>query len=69
MSVINYNDYKDAKAIIKNIESEHSILSGIGKDRMNEVKPHFKWANKVLSMAKIFGVLNKGVDFNELYRI
>ena len=35
---------------------------------MNEYKPHYKWANKIMSLAYIYGVLNKGADYNELIK-
>lgn len=35
---------------------------------MNEVKPHFNWAKKVMKRAQIFGVLNEGISNEELYK-
>ncbi len=35
---------------------------------MNEVKPHFNWAKKVMSRAEIFGVLKEGVSNEDLYK-
>ena len=38
-------------------------------DKMNEYKPHYKWAKKIMKLAYIYGVLNEGVDYNELIEV
>ena len=34
---------------------------------MNEVKPHYNWAKKILYRAEIFGVLREGIENKVLY--
>lgn len=69
MNVISYEDYKDAQMILENITSKHSVMANIKGDRMNEISPHTKWAKRILVLANIFGVLNEGVEFDDLYRL
>lgn len=44
------------------------VFKGYGGNKMNEVKPHFNWAKKVMNRAEIFGVLNEGISYEELYK-
>lgn len=53
--MVDANDYEDAK----NILGWHDNILGVQKGtngRMNEVKVHSKWAEKIITMAKIYGV-------------
>ena len=68
LSSITYEDYMDAQDIIKNYNSQIGVKKSSSGDKMNEYKPHYKWANKIMSLAYIYGVLNKGVDYNELIK-
>ena len=49
------------------ISSDEIIFSNL--EKMNEVSPHLKWAKKIMAMSEVYGVLNKGVEFNELYEL
>lgn len=62
-SVVSYEDYMDAKSILENTENKFGALKSSNSDRMNEVKPHTKWARKIDTLASIYGVYNKGVSF------
>ena len=68
MNVISYEDYMDAKSILDGIGSKYSISGSINCERMNEVNPHTKWARKIMILSNIYGVFNKGIKFNELFR-
>ena len=35
---------------------------------MNEVKPHFNWAKRIINRAEVFGVLKENVNFEHLYK-
>ena len=69
LSSITYEDYMDAQDIIKNYNSQIGVKKSSSGDKMNEYKPHYKWAKKIMSLAYIYGVLNKGVDYNELIEV
>lgn len=61
---VTYEDYMDAKEILENYNSKIGVKKSIKGDKMNEFKPHYKWANKIMKLAHIYGVLNEGVDYN-----
>ena len=64
---VTYEEYIDAKNIIKS-NYDGGVFKGYGGNKMNEVKPHFNWAKKIINIAEIFGVLNEGVSREELYK-
>lgn len=64
-SVVSYEDYLDAKAILSNLDNKFGALGSLNSDRMNEVKPHFKWAKKIMTLASIYGVYNEGLSFRD----
>ena len=68
MNTISYEDYVDAKNIIENVNSKNSVSASFSSERMNEVSPHLKWAKKIMILAEVYGVLNEGKTFNELFR-
>ncbi|MBE6050918.1 MAG: ATP-binding protein [Clostridium sp.] len=69
MNAISYEDYKDAKSILNSVETDNYVSADIKGEKMNEVNPHLKWAKNIIVMSKVYGVLNKGVGFNELYEL
>ena len=64
---VTYEEYIDAKAIIDSYE-DGGVFKGHGGNKMNEVKPHFNWAKKIMSRAEVFGVLNEGILNEDLYK-
>lgn len=68
LQVINYEDYLDAKSIISNYDGIYGTIKSYSGDRMNEINPHLNWAKKIIFLADIYGVFNKGVDYNELLK-
>ncbi|AVK47532.1 ATP-binding protein [Clostridium sp. MF28] len=69
MSVINYEDYIDAKSIIENINSKYGVSASFSNERMNEVNPHLKWAKRIMILSEIYGVIREGVTVNELFKL
>ena len=67
--IVTYEDYMDAKMILDSIDSKYGVSRSISGERMNEINPHLPWARKTIILAKIYGVLNKGVDYDELLKI
>ncbi|RCX17598.1 citrate lyase beta subunit [Anaerobacterium chartisolvens] len=53
-------DYEDAKRLL-NWESDIlGVQRGVLVDRMNELKVHKKWAEKILALAGVYGVKTNG---------
>lgn len=59
--VVTHEEYVDALEIIKGHK-----CGGVHKsqynNKMNEIKPHTLWAEKILLRAKVYGVFNEGYD-------
>lgn len=53
---VSKEDYEDAKEIIKWENPELAVGKSHKGQRMNEVKVHFKWAEKIVTLADIYGV-------------
>ncbi|WP_461207492.1 HpcH/HpaI aldolase/citrate lyase family protein [Clostridium sp. DL1XJH146] len=57
-------DYLDALAIINS--SSDGVIRSFYKNKMNEVKPHFKWAKKTMLLSKSMGVLNDEKTYRDI---
>lgn len=66
MNVVDYEDYMDAINIINANKDICGAESSFCKNRMNEVKPHTKWAEKVIKLSKVYGVYNHGESYKSL---
>jgi len=62
---VNYEEYSDAVSILNN-NDETGIVKSYFSNKMNEVKPHTNWAEKILLRSKIYGVFNKDQSFLNL---
>lgn len=65
---ISYEDYIDAQSILGNTDGVYGVSKSVCRDRMNEINPHLLWAKKILILSEIYGVLNEGVDYDELLK-
>lgn len=50
---VHISNYKDAYDIVHDLKG---VGSSYNRNRMNEAKPHKKWANRILKLADIYGV-------------
>ncbi|HZJ90700.1 MAG TPA: HpcH/HpaI aldolase/citrate lyase family protein [Oscillospiraceae bacterium] len=57
--------YTDAVSILENTEG--GVFKGESGNKMNEVKPHSSWAQKLFMRSRAFGVIENENDYNELY--
>lgn len=65
LQCVTQEEYEDACAILNSNGS--GVMKGSGGNKMNEVKPHTTWANKIIAKSKIYGVLNEGVNYACLF--
>jgi citrate lyase beta subunit len=65
MCCVTYHDYKDALQIVNQNEGIYGVCKSSSGQKMNEAKPHLKWAKKILKISDIYGVLNEGIE-NEI---
>ena len=62
--VVTHEEYCDAKDILSN--NFGGVSKSTYNNKMNEAKPHTIWAEKVLTMAGIYGVLNDKYDYTSI---
>ena len=53
---VSKEDYEDAKEIVQWKNTELAVGKSNNGQRMNEVKVHLKWAEKIMILAEIYGV-------------
>ncbi|WP_347552552.1 HpcH/HpaI aldolase/citrate lyase family protein [Pseudalkalibacillus hwajinpoensis] len=63
LNVVTYEEYHDALSIIENANGEIGVLKSSSYNKMNEVKPHYKWAMKILTKSNIYGVYHDTYNF------
>jgi citrate lyase beta subunit len=66
MSVATHEEWSDAVDILHEDRSGGGVLRSAYTNKMNEVKPHRAWANRVMARAAVFGVAREDVTFAEL---
>ncbi|MHB8126805.1 MAG: HpcH/HpaI aldolase/citrate lyase family protein [Desulfitobacteriaceae bacterium] len=64
--VVTHEEYLDALSIIESSESQLGVIKSLYTNKMNEVKPHYNWAKKILLRAKVYGVFNEKHNFTSL---
>jgi citrate lyase beta subunit len=65
MYVVNYEEYMDACSILKN-NGRAGVLKSAFDNKMNEIKPHTNWAERILLRSKIYGVFNRNHELTNL---
>lgn len=61
--VVGHEEYLDALSIIENSGGLQGVMKSHYTNKMNEIKPHYKWAKKILLRAKNYGVFNEQHNF------
>ncbi len=64
--VISYEEYLDALSIIENSNGQKGVVKSHHANKMNEMKPHLRWAQRIMRQAKLYGVYHEEVDFASL---
>ncbi|MCX7748329.1 MAG: HpcH/HpaI aldolase/citrate lyase family protein [Clostridia bacterium] len=65
LQVVTREEYEDAVSIL---ESTHKgVHKSTYNNKMNEPKPHTRWAEKILIKSKIYGVLNEERNYTSLF--
>lgn len=59
--VVSREEYSDALAILEG-DTDGAVASSY-RNKMNEVKPHTAWAQKIMVRADAFGVANENINF------
>ncbi|MCT4592848.1 MAG: HpcH/HpaI aldolase/citrate lyase family protein [Anaeromicrobium sp.] len=66
--IVKKEEYLDALNIIKNNNGTTGVLKSEFGNKMNEIKPHLNWANKVIKKSNIYGVFNGEEDYESFLK-
>lgn len=64
--VVTYEEYLDAVSIVENQNGQKGVLKSHYANKMNEMKPHTRWAQQILRQAQVYGVYHESMDFASL---
>ncbi len=64
MLAVTKEEYDDALQIIK---ADGGVLKSTGENRMNEVGPHQRWAERIMLRAQAYGVIKNERDYLNLF--
>lgn len=59
-------EFEDAESIIRNNNGELGVFKSGYANKMNEIKPHLNWAQKIIARSQIYGVLHEQQHFISL---
>jgi len=65
--VVNHEEYIDAMSIMSSCQTESGAVKSTYSNKMNEIKPHKLWAEKILKKAEIFGVFHEHQSFTCMF--
>ncbi|WP_066299702.1 HpcH/HpaI aldolase/citrate lyase family protein [Bacillus sp. FJAT-29937] len=72
LNTVSFEEYLDAKNIIDKADGKIGVMKSKFSNKMNEIKPHYYWAQKILLKSEVYGVLNEEYTYidlltNEIY--
>lgn len=59
LNVVTYEEYVDALNIVESATGEYGVKKSQFLNKMNEIKPHYYWAQRMLLKSEVYGVLNE----------
>ncbi|MCM3566877.1 HpcH/HpaI aldolase/citrate lyase family protein [Neobacillus mesonae] len=59
LNVVSYEEYIDAQSIIQAAAGEEGVIKSEFSNKMNEIKPHLYWAEKIMLKSQLYGVLHE----------
>lgn len=59
LNIVSYEEYVDANNIVKSATGEIGVMKSMFANKMNEIKPHYYWAKKILLKSQLYGVLHE----------
>jgi citrate lyase beta subunit len=68
LNVVSYEEYIDASNIVKAFDEKNGVIKSEFANKMNEVKPHYFWAQKILLKSQVYGVLHEEFTSIDLIR-
>lgn len=68
LNVVSYEEYMDAISILSESNGKVGVMKSQFSNKMNEVKPHLYWANKIILKSKTYGVLRSDYTYIDLLK-
>ncbi|MDR6998166.1 HpcH/HpaI aldolase/citrate lyase family protein [Neobacillus niacini] len=68
LNVVSFEEYMDACSIMEAVGGHAGVIRSGFANKMNEIKPHYVWANKILLKSKLYGVLHAEVTNIDLIK-
>lgn len=65
---VTHEEYSDATSILMNSHGDLGVMKSAYGNKMNEIKPHFNWAKRILLRSQIYGVLHEQQTYEGLLR-
>ena len=59
LNVVSYEEFIDATNIVKAATGNNGVMKSNFANKMNEIKPHYFWATKILLKSQVYGVLHE----------
>jgi citrate lyase beta subunit len=59
LNVVTYEEYVDALNIVESATGAFGVRKSQFSNKMNEIKPHYYWAQRMLLKSEVYGVLNE----------
>ncbi|WP_017531297.1 HpcH/HpaI aldolase/citrate lyase family protein [Pelosinus fermentans] len=66
LCVVTHEEYMDACSILAESHGNIGVVSSAYGNKMNEIKPHTRWAQKIMTKSKIYGVFHEQHNFTSL---
>jgi citrate lyase beta subunit len=66
LNAVSKEDYLDALSITESVNGSVGVMKSHYSNKMNEIKPHYLWAQKVLKKSTIYGVYNENHNYIDL---
>lgn len=68
LNVVSYEEYMDAMSILNETDGQLGVKKSPFANKMNEIKPHYYWAQKIKLKSNIYGVLHEPYTFIDLLK-
>ncbi|MGP7815979.1 HpcH/HpaI aldolase/citrate lyase family protein [Niallia sp. 01092] len=68
LNVVSYEEYYDACNIVDSNNGEIGVMKSSFSNKMNEIKPHYYWAQKILLKSKVYGVFHEEFTYIDLLK-
>lgn len=63
MYTVMHEEYMDARSIVAASDGSRGVFKSEYYNKMNEIKPHLNWANRILLRSQVYGVLHEEQHF------